>query len=292
MEAIDRAVPPSHVIVLGNEKGGTGKSTTALHLVVSLLRAGHAVGAVDLDARQGTLSRYITNRRAYAERHGLDLPMPLHGSLSPSGDGAAAAEAEAARLAGLLAELATRCAYIVIDTPGSDSPLGRVAHSFADTLVTPLNDSFIDLDILASVDPDTLEIRRPGIYAELVWQQRQQRARRGRRPLDWVVLRNRLSPLDARNKRDIGDILNRLARRIGFRLAPGFAERVIFRELFLKGLTLLDLRDSTAEGGLTLSHVAARQELRALVGALGLTPAGDAAAGRCTGLTSQEARAK
>lgn len=259
------SLPQCHVVVLGNSKGGTGKSTTALHLIVALLRQGLRVGCLDLDARQGTLTRYLQHRRRYAERHGLALPMPLHEAVTAS-----TAEEEAAAFARAFGALAGECQYLVIDTPGSDSPLSRLGHSFADTLVTPLNDSFVDLDLFADLDPDTLEIRAPSGYADMVFEQRKQKMVRQRRSIDWVVMRNRLSHLDARNKREMGDVLDRLATRIGFRTAPGFGERVIFRELFLKGLTLLDLREAEPEGGFTMSHVAARQEVRSLVDAIGL----------------------
>jgi len=161
---------------------------------------------------------------------------------------------------------------VVIDTPGSDTHLSRLAHTWADTLLTPLNDSFIDLDLLARVDPETLKIVRPSVYAEAVWKQRQIRAVQGARPVDWIVMRNRLSSLAARNKRDMGTVIEALARRIGFRVAAGLSERVIYRELFLSGLTLLDLKRGGAGPSLTMSHVAARQEVRDLVAALNLPP--------------------
>lgn len=270
------ARPTAHIIVLGNEKGGTGKSTTALHIIVALLRAGHSVGSIDLDARQGTLTRYIGYRRDYAARHGLDLPMPDHRAIprSTAEDLRQAYEDEADAFALALAELGTAHDFVVIDTPGSDSGLSRIGHAFADTLITPLNDSFVDLDLLAEVDPDTLEIRRPSTYSEMVWEQKKRRALRDGGSIDWIVMRNRLSHLDARNKREIGDILTKLAQRIRFRLAPGFGERVIFRELFLKGLTLMDLREIEPEGGFTMSHVAARQEVRGLLETIGLPLAG------------------
>jgi chromosome partitioning protein len=85
-------------------------------------------------------------------------------------------------------------------------------------------------------------------------------------------MRNRLSNLNARNKHVMADILGDLSGRIGFRLAPGFGERVVFRELFLKGLTVMDLGSVAGESRLTLSHVAARQEVRALVAALNVLP--------------------
>lgn len=243
----------TRIVVIGNEKGGSGKSTVAMHLIVALLARGSRVASLDLDARQATLTRYVENRR-----RDPSLSIPEHRALHPGADAAGDARA----LAEAVAELAARADYLVIDTPGSDQPLSRLAHARADTLVTPLNDSLIDLDPLARVDPATRRIGRPGPYAEMVWEARKHRARGGRRATDWFVLRNRLSPLDARNKREMERLLRELAARIGFRLAPGLSERVIYRELFLEGLTLLDLGGAR---GMTLSQVAARQELRRLV---------------------------
>jgi chromosome partitioning protein len=254
-----------HVVVLGNEKGGSGKSTTAMHLIVALLREGYRVGSLDLDARQGSLSRFIANRA----ENGLDLPMPRHVRLEQStlDSTAAAREEEKRRFDAILAEMAD-CDFVVIDTPGSDSNLSRIGHARADTLVTPLNDSFLDLDLLARVDSQGQKIRGPSTYAEMVWEQKKRRALSDGGSIDWIVMRNRLASLDARNKRRIGKLVEELARRIGFRLAPGFSERVVFRELFPRGLTLLDLAD--AGTALTLSHVAARQELRGLLDVIGL----------------------
>ena len=249
----------AHVIVVGNEKGGTGKSTIAMHLVVALLDRGLSVGSLDLDGRQASLTRYVENRAARPDA----LPLPDHVTLPP--------ESDAAALDGAFADLAARHDVVVVDTPGSDHPLSRLGHAFADTLVTPLNDSLVDLDLLARIEPGTLRILRPGPYAEMVWDTRKARALRGERAaLDWIVLRNRLSSLDARNKRDMHHLLDALARRLGFRLCPGLGERVVYRALFLDGLTLLDLRRPGVEGGaLSLGTVAARQELRALVETIG-----------------------
>jgi chromosome partitioning protein len=258
--------------VIGNEKGGSGKSTTALHIAVALMGAGSRVATLDLDARQGTLGRYIENRAAYAARKGLDLPMPIHAAvpLSTLADRTEAEADEVARFEAALEPALAAADFVIIDTPGSDTHLSRTAHIWADTLLTPLNDSFIDLDLLARVDPETLKIVRPSIYAEAVWKQRQLRAIQGGRPVDWVVMRNRLSSLAARNKRDMGAVLEALAKRIGFRIAAGLSERVIYKELFLSGLTLLDLRRGKNGPPMTLSHVAARQEVRDLVAALTL----------------------
>ncbi len=284
------ARPPghAHVLVIGNEKGGSGKSTTALHIAVALLGEGARVATLDLDVRQGTLTRYVENREAHIKHTGSELPLPMHvavpASISP--DGATAQGEEKANFETALDRLTSSVDCLVIDTPGSDTNLSRLAHARADTLLTPLNDSFIDLDLLARVDPDTLKVLRPSVYAEAVWKQRQLRAAQGGRPIDWVVMRNRLSPLAARNKRDMATVIEALAKRIGFRTARGLSERVIYKELFLNGLTLLDLQRSPGGGpSLTLSHVAARQEIRDLVAALNLPPrdASRPSAGRATG---------
>jgi len=274
-----RAAGRAHVLVIGNEKGGSGKSTTALHIAVALLGEGARVATLDLDARQATLGRYVENRAAYAKRKRVELAMPVHAAvpLSPLPDRTAAEADERARLEAALESMVGTVDFVIVDTPGSDTNLSRLAHTWADTLLTPLNDSFIDLDLLARVDPDTLKIVRPSIYAEAVWKQRQLRALQGGRPVDWVVMRNRLSSLAARNKRDMGNALSALAKRIGFRVAAGLSERVIYKELFLNGLTLLDLKRGGGGPSLTLSHVAARQEVRGLVAALNLPrPGADA----------------
>lgn len=256
----------AHAIVVGNEKGGTGKSTTCMHIVVALLVAGKRVGSIDLDARQGTLTRYLENRRATAERLQMDLPMPDHRTVHATGD----EQQDQQALIAALTELAYDTDYVVMDCPGFDSPLSRFAHNFADTLVTPLNDSFVDMDNLADIEPGTFDVRKPSRYADMVWGERKRRMLRDRGSIDWLVVRNRLSHLDARNKRRVGEALETLAPRIGFRVGPGLSERVIYRELFLDGLTLLDVTNKLSGVEVTMSHVAARQELRALIDALNL----------------------
>ena len=260
----------ARLIVMGNEKGGSGKSTTAMHLITALVRAGHAIGALDLDLRQKSLFRYLDNRQDYMRRRELELPMPRRIALEPSGyDSRTEAEAqEGERFQAALAELSD-CDYIVVDCPGSYSTYSRLAHAAADTLITPMNDSLVDFDMLARLDPATGKIKGPSVYSEMVWKARQARCAGGRRPMDWVVLRNRMATLDARNKRRVASALEALARRIGFRLVPGFSERVVFRELFLSGLTLLDLRDTDPQA-MSMSNIAARQEVRDLVRALEL----------------------
>ena len=262
-----------HVIVLGNEKGGSGKSTTAIHIIIALLRGGYRVGAMDLDARQGTLAGTLAARRHFVETKQVALPLPEFCAVHRSAlDHRLEAEAEErqrfdAAFAGLAA-----ADVIVIDCPGADTYLSRYGHSQADTLITPINDSFVDFSMLAKVEPEKHDIVHPSIYSEMVWEARKQRFSRDRGRIDWIVMRNRLAAAEARNKRDVGETLESLAKRIGFRTVKGFGERVIFRELYLQGLTLMDVREANVGIALGLSHIAARNEVRALVGAINLPP--------------------
>jgi len=257
------------IIVIGNEKGGTGKSTVTMHLITYLIHLGFKVGSLDLDARQGTLTRYVENRASYNDYKKLTLAMPEHYPVQKSPDlNIEIAQNEdhenfTQRLQGLYDN-----DFIVIDTPGSDQYLSRLAHSYADILITPLNDSFVDLDMLAQINTTTGQIIRPSTYCEMVWDQKKQRAMRKLSSFDWIVLRNRLSTLFAKNKQEMQITLEKLGKRVGFRPISGFSERVIYRELFLKGLTVLDLEQGEVE--MSLSHVAAKQELRELMTALNL----------------------
>jgi len=250
-----------HFLVFANEKGGTGKSTTAVHTAVALAAEGRKVAALDLDTRQRTLGRYLDNRAATVRRIGVELPMPVHETFDP---------AKGEPLAGTIARLAGDADILVIDTPGRDDPYAREAMVMADTLVTPINDSFVDLDLIGEVDAETYKVRRPSFYAELVWNSRTQRAKTHGSSVDWVLLRNRLQYVEAHNMKRVGSALADLSRRVGFRIIPGLGERVIYRELFPKGLTLLDLQQIGRAG---IAHIAARQELREMIAGLGLPEA-------------------
>lgn len=247
----------AHIIVVGNEKGGSGKSTTSMHVATALARMGHRVGALDLDIRQRSFGRYIENRMAFCAREGVELPTPRLGALeSQTTD-------DVDPLSHAVAALEEGSDFILLDCPGSHTRLSQMAHMLADTLITPMNDSFIDFDLLARLDPEG-KVLGPSIYAEMVWSARQMRGQAGGGAIDWLVLRNRLGTTEMHNKRKVGAALTNLSKRIGFRVAPGFSERVIFRELFPRGLTLLDLQDIGTKQ-LSMSNIAARQELRELI---------------------------
>ena len=245
-----------HFIVFANEKGGTGKSTTAVHTAIALAAAGHRVGALDLDQRQRTMTRYLENRDATMRRLDKQLSRAAYEVLEDqSEEGLEAA-------VGRLSEGAD---VIVVDTPGRDDPIARAAILKADTLVTPMNDSFVDLDLIGQVHPENFKVTKPSFYAELIWNSRTQRAKETGRSVDWVVLRNRLQHIQSHNLQRVGAALDELARRVGYRVIPGLGERVIYRELFPKGLTLLDLGEL---GEVGLGHIAARQELREMISGL------------------------
>src|SRR3546814_9063205 len=135
------------------------------------------------------------------------------------------------------------------------------------TLVTPMNVSFVDFDLIGQVDPENFNVRKLSFYSELIWEARKSRAKTDGVTIDWVLLRNRLQHIEARNMRRVGEALIELSKRVGFRVIPGLSERVIYRELFHSGLTLLD-KVQLGETG--VSHIAARQELREMVSGLSL----------------------
>ena len=247
-----------HIIVFANEKGGTGKSTTAVHTAIALAASGHRVGALDLDSRQRTMTRYLENRDATMRRLEKQLPQAAYEVLEDQSE--EGLERAIERLAG-------EADVIVIDTPGRDDAVARAAILKADTLVTPMNDSFVDLDLIGQVHPENYKITRPSFYAELIWNSRTQRAKVTGKSVDWVVLRNRLQHIESHNLKRVGAALDELARRVGYRVIPGLGERVIYRELFPKGLTLLDLQQI---GDVGIGHITARQELREMIAGLGV----------------------
>jgi chromosome partitioning protein len=258
----------AHVVVLGNEKGGSGKSTTALHVAVALMKAGQRVATIDLDCRQQSFTRYISNRHAWARRTGLDLELPVHRCIK-AGATMQIADNENSELSQFMEAVGSvehSFDFIVIDTPGNDSYLMRLAHSMADTLVTPINDSFLDFDVLGTVDPQTYAVTGESHYSEMVRDTRRKRRQLDGVSSDWIVVRNRLSMIGSRNKQLVADGLNELSFRLGFRSVDGFAERVVYREFFPRGLTALDDIDEATLGTRpNLGHVTAREEVTSLL---------------------------
>src|SRR5258705_1623680 len=258
----------AHVIVLGNEKGGSGKSTIALQIAVALLKAGQRVATIDLDCRQRTFTRYIENRRAWARRTGLALELPHHCRVDLGGS-MQIADNEAAEFTDFstaVSEIERSHDFIVIDTPGTDSYLMRLAHAMADTLVTPLNDSFMDFDVLGTIDTATYAVTRESHYAEMARDARRKRRQLDGAGTDWIVVRNRLSMHGSRNKQLMADGLKDLSFRLGFRSIDGLVERSVYREFFLPGLTALDDLDETTLGTRpSMVHVTAREEVTSLL---------------------------
>jgi len=268
-----RQTASAHVVVLGNEKGGSGKSTTAMHVAVALMKAGQKVATIDLDSRQQSFTRYVENRRAWTRRANLGLELPVHFCVSRH-EGVKVDENEAAEFEGF-AEAISRIEhthdFLVIDTPGADTYLNRLAHSMADTLITPLNDSFVDFDVLGQVDPQTFALTGTSHYSEMVREARRHRRTVDGRVTDWIVVRNRLAMLGSRNKKLIAQGLDQLSVLLGFRFLDGFAERVVYREFFPRGLTALDQIDEVTLGTRpSLSHVTAQEEVQGLLAALRL----------------------
>jgi chromosome partitioning protein len=292
--------PPPHVVVIGNQKGGSGKSTFAMHIIVALLKAGKRVACFDLDLNQQTLTRYLANRREWDRNHGRKLEMPDHypvkerdaygtarnlkqfiaqfkkdvrahkddfidsGNLSHSAD--------LKQFVSQLREIgrANKYDFIIIDTPSGVQHLSLIAHGMADTLITPLNDSFFDLDVLVAMESSDLEPQLSA-YANMVWRALEARSKISGRATDWIIVRNRLEPVESNNHRQITLVLDVLQRKLGFRIARGLLERPAYREFFAAGLTVFDFVEdptSSTEPGRTTSL--ARVEVEGLIREIGL----------------------
>ncbi len=256
----------ARIITFGNEKGGSGKSTTSMHVFAALAHSGYKVGVIDLDLRQRSFFRYLENRQKTIEATGVALPMPKRITLTAgTSDSVEENKKQEENEFTLAVEiLESEVDVIIVDCPGALTNYSQMAHSIADVLITPINDSFVDFDLLAIIDPVTGEINKPSVYSEMVWEARRLRQKAELPAIDWIVVRNRISSIEARNRRKVSGKLKELSKRIGFRVVPGFNERVVFRELFTRGITLLDL-PMLGEGGMNLANVTARQEMRDLM---------------------------
>lgn len=246
----------SHIIVVSNEKGGTGKSTISMHLAIKLMYEQYNVAVIDLDGRQGSLSKYISARRAYCKKNDIKLPIPLHYEFEPIENKSNSREVKS-----LIEDLSTKVDALIIDTPGAKNYLFDIAHLYPHTLVTPISDSLIDLSVIAEIDPDTGEIVKAGNYAEYIWEVKKNLAAKGLPYLNWVVCGNHISNLRSRNKDIVFNKLESLSKLYGFRFTPGIKDRVIYKELFLDGLTVLDLNQPGINSRMTMSQLAAKVEL-------------------------------
>jgi chromosome partitioning protein len=263
----------AHVIVVGNEKGGSGKSTIAVHVALALLKAGQRVVTIDLDSRQKTITHFFEDRRAWSERDGIELEIPNHYCVAKA-DGLRAdvnENVECNALIKVVAAVEHAHDFLVIDTPGADGYLMRLAHAMADTLITPLNDSFVDFAVLGIVDPVTYSLIEPGHYTKMVRDARRERHKFDQNATDWIVMRNRLSNLGSSSRQRLVQSLNELGLQLGFRCAEGFVERLIYREFFPRGITALDKISYSRSGSRSIrSHQNARQEIQSLIAALKL----------------------
>lgn len=259
---MSKPISKPFVIVLGNEKGGSGKTTTAMHLIFSLIYRNHYVGVLDLDLRQLSLNRYLENRKIYFSKNPFNQNLKSPEIITPTIDIVQTNDEE--KIENYFEQLisCTNNDFIVIDTPGSSTIISQVAHSFADLIITPINESFIDMDLIATMIGDDVKQMKPSLYSTMIWEQKIRRFKRDKKRIDWIIIRNRLSNLDSNNRRTIDRILNHLAKTLTFRIGSGFSERIIYRELFPSGLTLLDILENQSIIKITASHIAARQELR------------------------------
>lgn len=262
----------AHIFTVGNIKGGAGKTTFSMHLISGLIELGFSVASIDTDIHQHSLTRYINNRKISASSCNEKLSIPYHfliDKIPESKQNQNDVNLQEKNLFEDVLEQAKKIAdIVVIDTPGSFCNLSCIAHSYADVVITPINDSFLDLDLLAEVDSQTFQIKKLSIYSEMIWQQKLHKAKRDGGTIEWIIVRNRLSNIDAHNKRAVAKVMDSFAKKMKCYIGSGFKERVIFRELFLKGMTLLDIEH--AQQRVTLSHIAARQELREFLNCLGI----------------------
>src|SRR5262249_94892 len=255
-----------HVVVIGNQKGGSGKSTFAMHIIVALLKAGKRVASFDLDLNQLTLTRYLGNRHEWVRKHEQNLELPDHYPVTEEVLGTnlerfisrlkkigrahkrdfigSSALSHSADLKHFILQLrkigrARKHDFIVIDTPGGVQHLSLIAHGMADTLITPINDSLVDLDVLVAMEQSNQE-PQPSVYAKMVWRALEARRKVTGRTTDWIVVRNRLESVESSNQQQITQVLDVIQRTVGFRVARGLLERPVYREFFAAGLTVFD----------------------------------------------------
>ena len=246
-------------MVWGNAKGGVGKSTLALHFSLQCMHEKLSVACLDADGDQGTLFRSIENRKQYCKRNNISFPVPEMIRFCPSAYANTSLAIEA------IDAVLEQCAHfdiIVIDTQGSDTPVGRYIHQQCQVLISPLTDSLLDLDLfvnISQIQENSHHTLPLGSYAHMVWEQRLSKISQTQEHLEWVVVRNRMGGQISPTQMQLEKILKSLAPRVGFHIGPSIGDRSIFRELFPCGLTVMD-----REGLTTLAHITARQEIKSV----------------------------
>jgi chromosome partitioning protein len=219
------------IVVVGSIKGGTGKSTIALHLATLAMQENYDVYTYDMDFPQFSFERFFRNRK------NSNLPVwKRHLSFK-----------DFTQIPDMNEE-----GLHIIDTPGRyDQDLINI-HKRADVIITPVNDSFIDIDTLMEVDRERWG--KLGSYYELIFENKKNKP-----DSLWLVVRSRSSTLNSLHKKDMESRLEDLSRKLDFKLLQGLKERTIFRELFAKGQTVFDLKNKLA-----ISQLAAKMEIKLL----------------------------
>jgi len=128
---------------------------------------------------------------------------------------------------------------------------------------------FLDVDLLGQVNNENLSDSKAGVYSDMVFNCKKQKALNDKKEIDWHVIRNRISATNTINMQKVQEAVNKLSVKYGFKVISGFGDRVIFKELFLDGLTLSDANKSP-KVKMNLSLIGARQELRSIITAINL----------------------
>jgi chromosome partitioning protein len=236
-----------------------------MHIIVALLKAGKRVASFDLDLNQLTLTRYLGNRHEWDRKHEYELELPDHYPVSEEVPGTtlgrflsglkkigrahkedsmrSSALSHSADLRQFISQLkrigrGRKHDFIVIDTPGGVQHLSLIVHGMADTLITPINDSLVDVDVLVAMKQS--DEPQPSAYAKMVWRALDTRRKVTGRTTNWIVVRNRLESVESSNQQQITQVLNVIQRTVGFSVARGLLERPVYREFFAAGLTALD----------------------------------------------------
>jgi chromosome partitioning protein len=225
------------IIVFGGIKGGTGKSTLAFHIATCAHMNNKKIVTIDCDFPQFSFSKYYENRK---KNKSLDekLIWQNHHKITDLTK---------------LPDMIEKDTVYLIDTPGKYDPHITKIHGMADIIISPVNDSFLDIDTIMKLDQGKWAM--PGYYYETIMENKKYK-----KDSMWIVVRNRSTHINSKHKRTVEERLTELSKRINFTLMQGLRERTIFRELFNEGSTVLDVESKK----MSLSHLAAKMEVKLL----------------------------